>query len=98
MNHLGGLSEWFVLSGYSGAHNPGFSAVMWTPERVLVVCHPGTKRLICLPCLDSFECSLMVLWALPGLSCVSPACCKTVGGSRIARLGTSLASMAVLIF
>ena len=34
----------------------------------LVVGHPGTKRLICLPCLDSFQCNLMVLWALPGLS------------------------------
>jgi hypothetical protein len=34
----------------------------------LVVCHPGQKRLQCLPCLVSFQCSLMILWALSWLS------------------------------
>jgi hypothetical protein len=34
----------------------------------LVVCHPGTKRPTCLPCLVSFQCSLMTIWALSWLS------------------------------
>jgi hypothetical protein len=52
MKHLGGMGLlWFMLSGYSGPHTwLSTHGMCWfSSEGTLVVGHPETKRLQCLP-------------------------------------------------
>ena len=80
MNHLGGYGEnWFMLSGLramfmdlamnvvaSGTWSR--SMVLGPSECTLVNGHPGLKGFNRPPCLVSFQCNLVVIWALLRMS------------------------------
>ena len=81
MNHLGGMVcldyvEWLLRVMFMVVQpwmwpvpgGPARDMVVQPSESALVDCHPGTERFDRPSCLVSFQCNLVVIWALPRMS------------------------------
>ena len=67
--------------------------VLGPPECTLEDCHPGSKGFNRPSCLVSFQCSLVVIWALPSMSKLWRFSLLSVIGGSIIIGASSLAGM-----